>query len=87
MIAAALLAGCAGVTDTVIPAGQDTFLVATHGVMGWSSGPAQKARALERANAHCANIGKSFEVIRSSETPGGFGRIASAEIEFRCSVR
>lgn len=87
ILAAIALAGCAGTTDRVVSAGGDTFLVANHGVMGWSSGPAQKAAALERASAYCAAAGKGMEVIKSSESPGGFGRIASGEVEFRCTVR
>jgi uncharacterized protein YceK len=43
LIIATLLAGCAGVTH-VVSTGPDTYMVASHGTMGWSSGPAQKAQ-------------------------------------------
>ena len=39
-----LLAGCAGATH-VVSTGPGTYMIASHGVMGWSSGPAQKAKA------------------------------------------
>ena len=79
----ALLVGCAGVTD-VVPVGQDTFMIASHGVMGWSSAGAQKAKAFQAAAEYCKNLGKELQPIRTSETPGGFGKIAAGEVEFRC---
>lgn len=81
-----LLAGCAGATH-VVPAGPDTYLIASHGVMGWSSGAAQKAAAMEQADAHCKRLGRIFEPVRTNETPGGFGQIASGEVEFRCIAK
>jgi hypothetical protein len=59
-------------------------MVASHGVMGWSSGPAQKAAAMEDASAYCKGLGKQLRVLSAEESPGGFGRIASAEVHFRC---
>lgn len=83
-LAVLVLAGCAGVTHQIVPAGGDSFMIASHGTMGWSSGSAQKAKALEEAAAYCRTIGKPLEVVTSSQTEGGFGRIASAEVQFRC---
>jgi hypothetical protein len=80
---ALLVAGCAGVTH-VVPAGGDTYMIANHGVMGWSSGSAQKAKALEEADAYCVAKGKKMLPVDSSEEPGGFGKIASAEVHFKC---
>jgi hypothetical protein len=77
------LIGCAGVTD-VVPTGPDTYMVAAHGTMGWSSGPAQKAKAFQDADEFCRKQGKRVEEISSAETPGGFGKIASGEVRFRC---
>jgi len=81
-----LVAGCAGVTH-VVSTGPDTYMLASHGTMGWSSGSAQKAKVIEEASAYCNDKGKVLQVIRSSEEPGGFGKIASAEVEFRCVDR
>jgi hypothetical protein len=77
------MAGCAGTTH-VVPTGPDTYIVANHGTMGWSSGGAQKAKAFEEANADCKSVGRQMQSIATNETPGGFAQIASGEIEFRC---
>ena len=77
------ITACAGVTD-VVRTGPDTFMVASHGTMGWSSGPAQKAKAFQSAETYCASIGKQVEQISSSETASGFGKIASGEVHFKC---
>lgn len=81
--AVATLTACAGVTD-VVSTGPDTYMVASHGVMGWSSGPAQKAKAFQEADAYCKSLGKQPKSISANETPSGFGKIASGEVEFRC---
>lgn len=78
-----MFVGCAGVTD-VVKTGPETYMVASHGTMGWSSGPAQKAKAYQSAEAYCNTLGKQVEPISSSETPSGFGRIASGEVHFKC---
>ena len=82
-IAALSVAGCAGVTH-VVQTGQDSYMVASHGTMGWSSAGAQKAKAFEEAGDYCGKSGKVVQEITTSETPSGFGRIASAELHFRC---
>ncbi len=78
-----LFAGCAGVTD-VVTTGPDTYMLASHGTMGWSSAGAQKAKVFQDANDFCKRLGKQFEAIGSRGTDSGFGQIASAEVEFRC---
>ena len=78
-----LIAGCAGVTD-VVSTGPDTYMIASHSTMGWSSGGAQKAKAFQEANDSCKNLGKQMQPINTNETAGGFGKIASGEVEFRC---
>jgi hypothetical protein len=47
-------------TTHVVPTGSGTYLVAAHGTMGWSSGPAQKAKAFEEAAAYCKESGKEL---------------------------
>lgn len=77
-IAAVLLvADFAGVTD-VVPTEPDTYIVASHGVMRWSSGGAQKAEAFREAGAFCKSLGKQLHPTGTNETPGGFGKIAVA---------
>jgi hypothetical protein len=78
------LTACAGATN-VVPEGHDTYMIASHGTMGWSSGSAQKAKALEEADAYCKQLGKQMDVTNESDTgPGGFGKISSGEVHFRC---
>jgi hypothetical protein len=78
------LVACAGATN-VVPEGGDKFMVASHGTMGWSSGSAQKAKALEEADAYCKQLGKQMEVVSESDSgAGGFGKISSGEVHFRC---
>ena len=79
-----VLVGCAGVTD-VVETGPDSYMIASHGTMGWSSGPAQKAQAFTQANDFCQKTGKVVEVITSNDSGnGGFGKISSAEVSFKC---
>ena len=75
--------GCAGVTD-VVSTGPDSYMVASHGTMGWSSGPAQKAKAFQQADEFCKAKGKVVQTLGTSEHPSGFGQIASGEVEFKC---
>src|SRR5271166_5325069 len=84
LAALALVTSCAGTTHQVVPTGHDTYMIANHGTMGWSSAGAQKAKAFEDANAFCASKGKEVETVNERETDSGFGKIASAEIEFKC---
>lgn len=81
---AILIGGCAGVTD-VVPTGKDTYMVASHGTMGWSSGGAQKAKAFTQANEFCQKTGKTLEVISTNDSGnGGFGKISAGQIDFKC---
>src|ERR1017187_4442184 len=83
LMAGALVA-CAGTTNQVVPTGHDTYMIATHGTMSWSSAGAQKAKTYEEANGICKAKGKKVETVNEHETDSGFGKIASADIEFRC---
>jgi hypothetical protein len=79
-----IIAGCAGTTH-VVSTGSDTYMIAAHGTMGWSSGPAQKAKAFEEAEAYCKQSGKDLQTIEASDTgAGAYGKISSAEVHFRC---
>lgn len=83
-IASVLVAGCAGVTD-VVSSGNDTYFVASHGTMGWSSGGAQKAAAITKANDFCSGLGKQMEIVSAADSGnGGFGKISSGEVQFKC---
>ncbi len=83
VILVALLTACAGVTG-VVSTGENSYMLASHGTMGWSSSGAQKAKVFQDANEFCRSQGKQFEMINTRQVDGGFGKIASAEVEFRC---
>lgn len=80
------LSACAGVTG-VVKTGPDTYMVANHGTMGWSSGPAQMAKAMQTAEKYCSAVGKQLQSSSSNETPSGYGKIASAEVHFTCVAK
>ena len=83
----ALLTGCAGITD-VVSTGADTYMIASHSTMGWSSGPAQKAQAFTQANDYCQKMGKTMQIISARDSGnGGFGFISSGEVTFKCVVK
>ena len=77
------IAGCASVTD-VVSTGPGTYMVAAEGVLGNSSSGKQAFKAQEQAAAFCAKQGKQVETIEVKEVPGGFGKVASASVYFRC---
>ena len=84
LVMATIITGCAGVTH-VVPTGPETYMIASHGTMGWSSGPAQRAAALEKASAYCKGLRKQLDTISATDTgAGGFGKISGAEVNFRC---
>jgi hypothetical protein len=71
LVIATLLAGCAGATH-VVSTGPGTYMVASHGTMGW----------WKRATTARSRV-KEMQAINSSETECGFGKIASGEVDFR----
>ena len=82
-LAASIIGGCASVTD-VVSTGPDTYMVAAEGVMGNSSSGQQAFKAQVQAVAFCNKQGKQVQTINSHEVPGGFGKVASATVNFRC---
>jgi hypothetical protein len=87
-LAAIVLAlGCATATaggSRVVQTGPDTYILASHGVKGWSSSSTQKVKAIERASEYCKNLGKQMELVSATENAGGWAKQASADVEFRC---
>jgi opacity protein-like surface antigen len=81
--AAVCASGCAAVSD-VVATGAGTYMVSSHGVMGYSSGGAERAKAFAAADTFCKQQGKQVQSLSSSDTPSGFGRIASGDVEFGC---
>ena len=77
------MSGCATVFEPV-STGPGTFMVAAEGVLGNSSSGKQAFKAQEQATAFCVKRGKQVETMSSNEVPGGFGKVASATVNFRC---
>ncbi len=77
------VAANAGGTD-VVQTGPDTYILAAHGVKGWSSASTQKVKAIARASDYCKRLGKEMEIVNATEHTGGFAKQASADVEFRC---
>lgn len=77
------VSGCATVFEPV-STGPNTYMVAAEGVLGNSSSGKQAFKAQEQAAAFCVNRGKQIETMSSNEVPGGFGKVASATVNFRC---
>ena len=75
--------GCANVSD-VVSTGPGTYMVAAEGVLGNSSPGKQMFKAHSQADAFCRGQGKQVDTINTQEAPGGYGKVASAEVYFRC---
>ena len=81
----ALLTGCASSTVTgVIQTSADTYMVAAEGVLGNSSTGLQLYKAQEQASLFCGKDGRQVETVSKSEVEGGFGKVASATVYFKC---
>ena len=84
LIYVVLLTSCAG-QSKVIPTGNDTYIISSQSVMGWSSGDEQKTQAYEEANKYCQSQSKKLETVSTNDSgAGGFGRISSAQVSFKC---
>ncbi len=83
LIIGSALFGCASVTD-VVSTGPETYMVAAEGVLGNSSSGKQAFKAQEKAASFCNGKGMQVETISSQEVPGGFGKVASATVNFKC---
>ena len=82
-LVAIAISSCASVTE-VVSTGTGTYMVAAEGVLGNSSSGKQAFKAQEKAAAFCTQQGKQVETISTNEVPGGFGKVASATVNFKC---
>jgi hypothetical protein len=83
LISMLALAGCATVSDAV-STGPGTYMIAAEGVMGNSSSGAQLVKAQTQAAQFCSKQGKQVQTTSTNEVPGGFGKVASATVNFKC---
>lgn len=78
------LGGCGGTSD-IVETGPGSYMVASHSMMGHSSGPEEKAHAYQKASAYCQQSRKHVETISATDTGAGvWGKVSSAEVNFRC---
>ena len=81
-----VLAGCA--STGVTPTGTDTFMVSKRSAqVGFGDPVGAKADVYRQANEFCGKRGQAIEEVDYQEQPSGFGRPASASLEFRCVPR
>lgn len=86
LLSALTLTGC--VSTGVIPAGGDTYMVSKRSPqVGFGAPVAAKADVFRQANEFCASRGQTMEQVKLDEEPSGFGRPASASLEFRCAAK
>jgi hypothetical protein len=83
MIFELILSGCASSSRSgIAPYGRDTFNV-TNSDYDY---PQLRRETLDEANSHCRSIGKNFTPYseRKSSRDGGFARIFTFDMTFRC---
>lgn len=84
-LAVTLISGCA-VNTGIVPAGQNTYMVARQAATGFSGSGNLKAEALREADDYCAVQKKAVKVIASKEAQPPFilGNFPKAEVQFTC---
>lgn len=87
LISAGFLFGCAGSVSSVVSTGTNTYMVVAEGVLGNSSSGMQLYKAQEEAASYCNKQNKQVDTINSNEVAGGFGKVASATVNFRCIAK
>jgi len=78
-----LLAACAKDTG-VVSIGADQFMVTRQGDGFWETGASLRAEAIELANQHCGQMGKSIKIERTDSESAGFFKYPEAEVIFSC---
>ena len=75
--------GCA--STGIVPMDAGTFMVSKRAAqVGFGPPVAAKADIYRQANEFCAAKGKQVETVDYQGTDSGFGRPASASLQFRC---
>jgi len=78
-----LVSGCA--STGIVPMDRDTYMVSKRAAQaGFGPPVAAKADIYRQANEFCAAKGQKVETINYEGTDSGFGRPASASLQFRC---
>jgi hypothetical protein len=83
LVPLALVAGCGSVSQ-VVQQGQDTYFIASQGVVGNGSAGAETARALQAAAEFCKGKGLLSKALNIKTVDPFFGRAPSSELTFTC---
>ena len=83
LFASLLVTSCASMSE-ITPVGKDTYMMASSSNAPAQSGGELKAKLAQKASMFCADHGKLMMLVGFSAVDMAFGRIASAEITFRC---
>ena len=82
--AVCLMAGCATTDTGITPIGGGQYMLSKLGGMTDFSGGTVKAELYKEAADFCGKAGKQLTPINSTSENSGYGKHASAEIQFRC---
>ena len=84
IIVAGPLCACSIHGSGVVSHGENHYALTRQSGAVWISVDTLKAEAMQEANAYCAKKQQKLNLIRSKETPAGFGRWAESEVVFTC---
>lgn len=83
VILSLVLLGCS--STGIIPMDRDTYMVSKRSAqIGFGPPVGAKADVYKEANDFCASQDKKVETVNLETTDSGFGRPASASLQFRC---
>lgn len=78
-----LATGCA--STGIVPMDGDTYMISKRSAqVGFGPPVAAKAEIYKQANTFCAAKGQKVETVKYEGIDSGFGRPASASLQFRC---
>lgn len=85
LLAAAAMALAACTSTGIVPMDRDTYSVSKRSAqVGFGPPDGAKADIYKEANDFCSKEGKKVETVDLQTTNSGFGRPASAFLQFRC---
>ena len=83
VLALTLLSSCA--STGIVQLEQDTYMISKKKAkVGFVTAAEEKAYVYKEANKFCSEQGKAVETINIEMRNSGFGRQASATLEFKC---
>jgi KaiC/GvpD/RAD55 family RecA-like ATPase len=86
LVALVGLMGCG--STGVVKLEADRYMVSEKNAkVGFVSAAEEKASVYRQANAFCSRLGKEVQTLDLQTTNSGFGRQASATLEFKCIDR